>query len=53
MPFTIWLVGLNPKVLSVIRRSSLGKIFGQERMHFSLEVAVGKHLKPSEVVSLV
>jgi high affinity sulfate transporter 1 len=41
---SIWLVGLNPEVLSVIRRSSLGQILGRERMHFSLEVAVEKFL---------
>jgi SulP family sulfate permease len=37
---SVWLVGLNPNVLSVIQRSSLGEILGRERMHFNLEVAV-------------
>jgi sulfate permease, SulP family len=41
---SIWLVGLNPEVLSVIQRSSLGKTLGRERMHFNLELAVGKYL---------
>ena len=41
---SIWLVGLNPEVLSVIQRSSLGKTLGRERMHFNLEVAVAKYL---------
>ena len=37
---SVWLVGLNPDVLSVIQRSSLGKVLGRERMHFNLELAV-------------
>jgi sulfate permease, SulP family len=41
---SIWLVGLNPEVLSVIQRSSLGKLLGRERMHFNLQVAVSKYL---------
>ncbi len=40
----LWLVGLNPEVLSVIQRSSLGKALGRERMHFNLELAVAKYL---------
>ena len=40
----LWLVGLNPEVLSVIQRSSLGKVLGRERMHFNLELAVAKYL---------
>jgi MFS superfamily sulfate permease-like transporter len=34
---SVWLVGLNPDVLSVIQRSSLGEILGRERMHFNLQ----------------
>jgi len=41
---SVWLVGLNPEVLSVIQRSSLGKVLGRERMHFNLELAVAKYL---------
>src|SRR5262245_52425012 len=41
---SIWLVGLNPEVLSVIQRSALGKVLGRERMHFNLELAVSKYL---------
>jgi SulP family sulfate permease len=41
---SLWLVGLNPEVLSVIQRSSLGKALGRERMHFNLELAVAKYL---------
>ena len=41
---SVWLVGLNPEVLSVIQRSSLGEVLGRERMHFNLELAVAKYL---------
>jgi sulfate permease, SulP family len=41
---SVWLVGLNPDVLSVIQRSSLGQVLGRERMHFNLELAVAKYL---------
>jgi len=41
---SIWLVGLNPEVLSVIQRSSLGNVLGRERMHFNMELAVAKYL---------
>ena len=39
-----WLVGLNPEVLSMIRRSPLGKVLGEDRMQFNMEVAVAKYL---------
>jgi sulfate permease, SulP family len=41
---SIWLVGLNPEVLSVVQRSSLGEVLGRERMQFNLELAVAKYL---------
>ena len=41
---SLWLVGLNPDVLAMIQRSSLGKILGRERMLFNLEQAVAKYL---------
>jgi sulfate permease, SulP family len=40
----LWLVGLNPEVLEVVQRSSLGEILGRERMHFTMEVAVAKYM---------
>jgi anti-anti-sigma factor len=40
----LWLIGLNPEVLTVVQRSSLGEILGHERMLFNLETAVTKHL---------
>jgi sulfate permease, SulP family len=41
----LWVVGVNPQVLNVIRRSSLGTTLGAERMHFTLDVAVRKYLE--------
>ena len=40
----VWLAGLNPEVLAVIQRSTLGETLGRERLHFTLQVAVEKHL---------
>jgi len=40
---SVWLVGLNPEVLGVIQRSSLGTRLGREGMHFTLEVAVARY----------
>jgi MFS superfamily sulfate permease-like transporter len=37
---TLWLVGLNPGALAVVRNSPLGRILGHERMFFNLETAV-------------
>jgi MFS superfamily sulfate permease-like transporter len=47
---SLWLVGLNPEVLEVVRRSSLGETLGKERMFFNLETAVERYetLKKSE-----
>lgn len=38
----LWLVGLNPDVLSVVQRSALGERLGRERMIFNLERAVAQ-----------
>lgn len=40
---SLWLVGLNPRVLEVVQKSPLGQILGRERMQFSVEVAVVKY----------
>jgi MFS superfamily sulfate permease-like transporter len=40
----VWMVGMNPEVLSMIQRSSLGEALGREGMHFNLETAVNKYL---------
>ena len=42
-----WLVGLNPGVLQMVRRSPLGKALGREGMQFSLELAVASYLQLS------
>jgi sulfate permease, SulP family len=36
----LWLVGMNPDVLSIVQKSSLGDALGREGMHFNLEIAV-------------
>jgi MFS superfamily sulfate permease-like transporter len=41
---TIWLVGMTPQVLTIVRRSPFGQSIGQDRMIFTLEQAVTKHL---------
>jgi high affinity sulfate transporter 1 len=43
----LWLVGLNPEVLAMVQRSSLGEVLGRERMFFNLELAVAKYLESS------
>ena len=44
----LWLVGLNPGVLAMIQRSTLGEALGREGMHFNLEIAVAKYLAEYE-----
>jgi len=41
---SLWLAGLDPEVLGVVQRSSLGEVLGREAMHFNLDVAVAKYL---------
>jgi len=43
----LWLVGLNPGVLEMVRRSPLGKALGHDRMFFNLEQAVARYRSPS------
>jgi anti-anti-sigma factor len=40
----LWLVGMNPQVLAMVRKSQLGTELGEEGMHFNLEMAVAKYL---------
>ncbi len=40
---SLWLVGLTPEVLAMVRRSPLGPALGEERMFFNLEDAVTKY----------
>jgi hypothetical protein len=39
----VWLVGVNPSVLAMIRRSPLGETLGRDRMVFNMELAVAKY----------
>jgi sulfate permease, SulP family len=39
----LWLVGMNPHVLAMVRKSHLGRALGDERMHFNLEIAVARY----------
>ena len=39
----VWLVGLNPDVLEVVRRSPLAATLGRERMQFNLATAVARY----------
>jgi high affinity sulfate transporter 1 len=39
----LWLVGLNPGVLEVVRHSPLGDTLGRERMFFTLEQAIARY----------
>jgi sulfate permease, SulP family len=48
-----WLVGLNPGVLQMVQRSSLGQDLGRERMQFSLELAVAKYVELSAKVAAI
>jgi high affinity sulfate transporter 1 len=45
---TLCLAGLNPAVLSIIRKSPLGEILGRERMFFDVATALRHFLKDSE-----
>ncbi len=40
----LWLVALNPEVLAMVQRSSLGEMLGRERMLFNLPTAVERYL---------
>ena len=40
----LWLVGMNPDVLSMVQKSSLGEALGREGMHLNLEAALTKFL---------
>ena len=42
---TLWLAGLNPEVLAMVRKSRLGRVLDRERLFFNLESAVAQYLK--------
>jgi MFS superfamily sulfate permease-like transporter len=39
----LWLVGLNPGVLEMVRRSPLGEALGHDRMFFNIDQAVARY----------
>lgn len=39
----LWLAALNPEPLEVVRRSTLGKVLGQERLFFTVQEAVERY----------
>ena len=41
---TLWLVGLNPRVLATIDRSPLGERIGRTRMFYTVHDAIERHL---------
>jgi len=41
----LWLIGMNPEVLTVVQRSPLAQILRHEGMHFNLEIAVRHYLR--------
>jgi sulfate permease, SulP family len=43
----LWLVGMNPQVFAMIRKSKLGEAVGPDGMHLNLEIAVAKYLEAS------
>jgi MFS superfamily sulfate permease-like transporter len=47
----LWLVALNPAVLGMVQRSSLGDTLGRERLLFNLPTAVERYLAQTEVQS--
>jgi SulP family sulfate permease len=44
---TLWLVGLNPRVLEMIDRSPLGATIGRSRMFYTVHDAIERHLASS------
>ncbi len=45
----LWLVALNPEVLTMVQRSSLGDTLGRERLLFNLSMAVERYLGQTAV----
>ena len=41
--FTVWLVGLNPGVLEVVRNVGLSERLGRERMLFNARAAIARY----------
>jgi anti-anti-sigma factor len=45
---TLWLAGLNPAVLAMVRHSQLGATLGDARMFFNVESAVERYIKMAD-----
>ena len=43
----LWLVGMNPQVFAMMRKSKLGEAVGPDGMHLNIEIAVAKYLGSS------
>jgi len=43
----VWLAALNPEVLAMINRSTLGRVLGRERMFLSVAMAVARYERRS------
>jgi len=48
----LWLIGMNPGVFAIVRRSPLGEILPREAMHANLEIAVRRYLSDHELCNL-
>ena len=46
---TVWLAALNPDVLAMVKRSTLGMRLGRERMFFSVPLAVAEYEQRSVI----
>jgi hypothetical protein len=40
---SLWMAGLSPDVLVMVRRSPLGETLGRERLFYNLEEAVARY----------
>lgn len=41
----LWLIGMTPRVLAIVKRSPLGQLLRHEGMYFNLEIAVARYLR--------
>ena len=47
----LWLVGMNPDVLSMVQKSTLAEALGREAMYLNLEAAVAKFLSENSTLN--
>jgi sulfate permease, SulP family len=45
----LWLIGMNPRVLAIVQRSSLAQMLQHEAMHFNLEIAVARYVSDAAI----